>query len=127
MSINNAGLTTKQPLLDAVNFTDVTPDNPIRGDLITAQGVTPLWTRLPKGTANQVLSMDATATYIVWATPAGGGGSGTVTHTGTLTAGQLVIGNGAADVTVGNLSGDATTSGGTAAVSYTHLRAHETP
>jgi len=41
-------------------------------------------------------------------------GGGTVTHTaGNLTAGQLVIGNAVADVTVGDLSGDATTSGST--------------
>jgi len=86
MSINNSGLTTKQPLLDSVNFTDVTPSNPIRGDLITAQGATPLWTRLPKGLANQVLTMDATATDIIWAAPAGGGGSGTVTS---FSAGNL--------------------------------------
>ena len=44
----------------------------------------------------------------------GGGGSGTVTNTGTLTAGQLIIGNGGVDVKVGDLSGDATTSGSTA-------------
>lgn len=43
-------------------------------------------------------------------------GTGTVTHTlGALTAGQLVIGNGSGDLQVGNLSGDVTTSGGTAA------------
>jgi hypothetical protein len=43
---------------------------------------------------------------------ASGGGTGTVTHTaGALTAGQLVFGNGAADITVGDLSGDVSTSG----------------
>lgn len=42
-------------------------------------------------------------------------GSGSVTHTsGVLTSGQLIIGNGTADIKVGNLSGDVTTSGGTA-------------
>lgn len=46
-----------------------------------------------------------------WAVPAG---AGDVTHTGTLTSGQLITGNGSADITVGNLSGDVTTSGGTA-------------
>jgi uncharacterized protein DUF5907 len=45
-----------------------------------------------------------------WGTPAG---AGTVTHTGTLTSGQLVTGNGTADITVGNLSGDISTSGST--------------
>ncbi len=40
------------------------------------------------------------------------GGSGTVTHTaGSLTSGQLVVGNGSADIKVGDLSGDVSTSG----------------
>lgn len=43
------------------------------------------------------------------------GGSGTVTHTaGALTANQLVFGNGSADIAVGDLTGDITTSGGKA-------------
>jgi hypothetical protein len=42
----------------------------------------------------------------------GGGGGGTVTHTtGSLFANQLVFGNGAADIKVGDLTGDVTTSG----------------
>jgi hypothetical protein len=45
----------------------------------------------------------------------GGGGSGTVTHTaGALILNQLVFGNGAADIAVGDLTGDVTTSGGKA-------------
>ena len=45
----------------------------------------------------------------------GSAGTGTVTHTtGALTSGQLVIGNGAADIKVGDLTGDVTTSGATA-------------
>jgi hypothetical protein len=44
-----------------------------------------------------------------------GSGAGTVTHTaGALTLNQLVFGNGADDLKVGNLTGDVTTSGGTA-------------
>src|SRR4029077_10746077 len=40
---------------------------------------------------------------------------GSVTHTlGPLTLGQLVIGNGLGDIKVGDLSGDVSTSGGTA-------------
>ncbi len=46
-----------------------------------------------------------------WATP---GGSGTVTHTGALTANQLVVGNGTDDIKVSDLTGDVTTSGGVA-------------
>lgn len=41
----------------------------------------------------------------------GGGGSGTVTNTGTLTAGRMLQGNGGVDITVGDLTGDITTSG----------------
>jgi hypothetical protein len=45
----------------------------------------------------------------------GSGGTGTVTHTSTaLTPGQIAVGNGNADLKVGNLSGDVTTAGGTA-------------
>lgn len=43
----------------------------------------------------------------------GGGGGGTVTHTGTLTSGQLIVGNGGVDIKVGDLSGDISTSGST--------------
>lgn len=43
------------------------------------------------------------------------GGGGTVTNTGTLTANRLIKGNGGVDVTVGDLSGDVTTSGSMAA------------
>jgi len=46
--------------------------------------------------------------------PISTGGTGTVTNTGTLTSGQIIIGNGGADIKVGNLSGDVTTAGGTA-------------
>lgn len=54
----------------------------------------------------------------VWTVVAGGGaGTGTVTHTvGALTLNQLVFGNGGADVKVGDLSGDVSTSGGTATI-----------
>jgi len=40
-------------------------------------------------------------------------GAGTVTNTGTLTSGRLIVGNGGTDVTVGNLSGVVSTAGGT--------------
>lgn len=43
-----------------------------------------------------------------------GAGTGTVTNTGTLTSGRLIAGNGGVDVTVTNLTGDVTTSGGVA-------------
>jgi hypothetical protein len=43
-----------------------------------------------------------------------GSGANSVTHTGILTSGQLIVGNGGGDIKVGDLSGDATTSGSTA-------------
>jgi Fe-S cluster assembly scaffold protein SufB len=49
-----------------------------------------------------------------WHGPYSTGGAGTVTNTGTLTAGRLIIGNGTVDITVGDLSGDVTTAGATA-------------
>lgn len=54
-----------------------------------------------------VLTNDGSGT-LSWAAS---GGSGTVTHTGALTSGQLLKGNGSADITVGDLSGDISTSG----------------
>lgn len=59
----------KNNLLDGINHLDTTTGTVQRGDLITGQGTTPKWTRLAKGTANQVLSMDGTGTDIVWAAP----------------------------------------------------------
>ena len=59
-------------------------------------------------TSGNVITTDASGKAVDGgATP----GAGTVTHTGTLTSGQIIKGNGAADITVGNLAGDVTTSG----------------
>ena len=42
----------------SLSHEDSDPDAPVLGDIITAQGKpTPLWTRLPKGTEGQVLTM----------------------------------------------------------------------
>lgn len=61
---------------------------------------------------SRVPSQKAVVTYVA---AHSGSGTGTVTHTaGALTAGELVIGNGGADVTVGDLTGDVTTSSTTA-------------
>lgn len=54
-------------ILDSTWHTDSTTGTVVRGDLITGQGATPKWTRLAKGTANQLLAMDGTATDIAWA------------------------------------------------------------
>jgi hypothetical protein len=57
-------------LLNATLWDDVTAGVVARGDVITGQGAAAKWARLAKGTANQVLAMDGTATDVVWATPA---------------------------------------------------------
>jgi Repeat of unknown function (DUF5907) len=63
------------------------------------------------GTAAQCLTSNGASADPTFQACAGGG-SGTVTHTaGALTANQLVFGNGSADVAVGDLTGDVTTSG----------------
>lgn len=62
-------------LLDGSFHTDTIVGTVARGDVITGQGATPKWTRLAKGIADQVLAMDATATDVIWKTPAGGGES----------------------------------------------------
>lgn len=51
-------------LLSATNHLDTLTESVVRGDLIVGNA-TPKWSRLPKGTAGQVLK--ATATDVVWA------------------------------------------------------------
>jgi hypothetical protein len=80
------------------------------------------WARLPAGTSGQVLQTNGAAADPTWETPGGGGGAGNVSTAVTLTAGQLVIGAGGTDIAVGNLSGDVTTSGGTATTLKTAAR-----
>jgi len=60
----------------------------------------------PKAPNDATKFLDGTGAY---STPPNSGG--TVTHTGTLNSGQLLKGNGGADITVGDLSGDVATSG----------------
>lgn len=73
-------------LLDGSVHPDSTAGTVVRGDVITGQGATPKWTRLAKGTANQVLSMDGTATDVLWATPSTGG-TGRLLGVSVLTSG----------------------------------------
>ena len=47
-------------LLDSTVHTDTTTGTVARGDLITGQTATPKWTRLAKGTANQIFQSDGT-------------------------------------------------------------------
>lgn len=47
---------------------------------------------------------------VAWVAIGPTAGSGTVTHTGSLTANRMLKGNGTADLTVGDLTGDVTTS-----------------
>ncbi len=57
-------------LLDGVEHTDTAASTVVRADVIVGNA-TPEWERLAKGTANQVLTMDGTATDVVWATIVG--------------------------------------------------------
>lgn len=80
---------TAHNLLSAIHG-DTTAGSVARGDLITGQGASAKWARLVKGTANQVLAMDGTATDILWVTAAGGGNL-----SGTLTEGRIPFASGA--------------------------------
>lgn len=60
---------TPHPLLDSSVDSDTAVGTVARGDLITGQSISPKWTRLAKGTANQILAMDGTGTDIVWTIP----------------------------------------------------------
>lgn len=62
------GAVGTHPILGSTVHTDSTTGTVVRGDVITGQGGTPKWTRLAKGTANQVLAMDSVATDVVWKT-----------------------------------------------------------
>ncbi len=59
-------------------------------------------------TPGNIVTTDASGNAVDGGAPSG---SGTVTNTGTLTANRLIKGNGGVDITVGDLSGDVTTSG----------------
>src|SRR5512146_197481 len=58
------GGTSNHDLLDGSVNQDTAAGTVARGDLITGQGVSPKWTRLAKGTGNQVLQSDGTD--VVW-------------------------------------------------------------
>lgn len=108
-TLPNANL-TGNALLDGTVHTDTTAGTVARGDVITGQGASAKWLRLAKGTANQVLSMDGTATDVVWATSAAAAhaildGS---THSDSVAAavsrGSLIYGNATpawAELTIG--------------------------
>jgi len=53
-----ASTSSNHNLLSATH-PDTAAASPIRGDIITAQGASPVWSRLAKGTANYVLKMGA--------------------------------------------------------------------
>jgi hypothetical protein len=80
-----------QPFLNITDFNDVTAGTPVRGDVITVPS-TGKWTRLPKGSALQELTMDSTATDAAWATPpCTYDTSGNVTCQGIAPQGQVTI------------------------------------
>lgn len=92
---------TAHALLSAIH-SDTTVGTVARGDVVTGQGASPTWTRLAKGTANQILAMDGTGTDVIWApAPAGTGtvtsiattspiSGGTITTTGTISCPNCV-------------------------------------
>ena len=94
------------------------------GDVLYATGATTL-AKLPVGSAGDVLTVNAGGTAPEWDTPSTG--SGTVTNTGTLTAGKTIVGNGTVDVTVSSLtatvvgSSSGTLAAATAGTDYTAL------
>lgn len=66
-SSNTIGCNTlTNALLDGSLHSDTAAGTVVRGDVIVGNS-TPAWSRLAKGTANQVLSMDSSATDVVWA------------------------------------------------------------
>lgn len=86
---DQSGGGTNHNLLSSTH-TDSTAASPTRGDLVTAQGATPSWTRLAKGTQYQVLLGGANepawgaipldqATAISGTLPLGNGGTGLTT------------------------------------------------
>lgn len=87
---------TAHNLLSATHG-DTTAGSVARGDLITGQGASPKWVRLAKGTANQVLAMDGTATDVTWITLSGGGDA-------TVAGGLAQFSAALTDVTTNNAS-----------------------
>ena len=97
---NAAALTADQPVFgDGANAAKVGTKSGTTNEVMTASGAF---------TAGHILVADASGNAIDGGAPSSGG---TVTNTGTLTANQLIKGNGGVDITVGDLTGDVTTSG----------------
>jgi hypothetical protein len=89
----------------AIDFTGATHTSPIKSGTTAAKPATCTFTA---GSAMEVyLATDATAGQNIffctatntWTQQSGGAGGGTVTHSGTLTASNIIIGNGGADIT----------------------------
>lgn len=67
---------------------------PAQGDILYRDAA--VWKRLPAGTAGNVLTTNGAGANPSWA--ATGGGGGTVTNGNTLTANELIVGNGGVDL-----------------------------
>ncbi len=93
---------TAHNLLSATHG-DTTAASVSRGDVLTGQGASAKWARLAKGTANQVLAMDGTATDVIWATVSAGS-SGTVTSVA-LSLPSIITVSGSPVTTTGTLTG----------------------
>lgn len=81
--ISSNAITTAKIASNAVDGTKIAIGSDAQGDILYYNGTD--YTRLPKGTAGQVLSMNAGATAPEWAA-AGGGGGGTVLFTSTTSS-----------------------------------------
>jgi len=78
IAIDNAGATTVQN--NSVDGTDIALGSDAQGDIMYYNGTD--WVALPKGTAGQVLEMNAGATAPEWDTDDGGGGAGDISDVG---------------------------------------------
>ena len=117
VSLEGGGLGSHN-ILDSSSHSDVTAGTVVRGDLITGQGATPKWTRLAKGSANQVLTMDGSGTDITWANAATGDdlGDHTATQNLNLDGNDMINGGeiklsstnaiGGSDVGISQVAGD---------------------
>jgi len=120
------GLPTAHNVLSA-SHGDSTAASCVRGDIITGQGASPLWTRLAKGT--EAYYLRSGATDVAWAALAAADLTGTalpagivtssLTAVGALNAGSITSGFGAIDIGADALTAGAGTFGGVVTLNST--------
>lgn len=123
--IDAGGSAFAHPLLDGAIDNDTTAGTVARGDVITGQGASATWTRKAKGTANQLLGMDGTATDVAWITnPTVGALTATsVTNSALSTNNAVVKANGSGLLASSSLIDNGTTVSTTEALSVAALTA----